>query len=113
MEPYREKVADTIWVLAKLLKSKPPRPGSVRMSIVGDNKQAVYPLHASTKQAQNIVRKFRFFDSRGWLLGHRYVYHINLYRRKRAVNGRCCRSQYGILIHIAASSGSHRKLWMD
>jgi hypothetical protein len=74
MESYREKVADTVWVLAKLLKSKPPRPGSVKMSIVGDNKQAVYLLHASTKQAHSI-RKFRFYDSRGWLLGHRYVSH--------------------------------------
>jgi hypothetical protein len=75
MELYKEKVADTVWALARLLKSKTPRPGSLNLSVVGDNNPVVYPLHASTKQAHKIVRNFRFGDSRGWVLQHRYVSH--------------------------------------
>jgi hypothetical protein len=73
MAAHRADAADTVWALSKVLKSKPPRPGSIKLSILADTENRVHLLHASTKAA-HIIRKFPcHVGSSGPLLGLWYV----------------------------------------
>jgi hypothetical protein len=71
MAQFREEAAETIWVLAKLLKPRVTRRDSVKLSILG-NPDKVYSLSTSTKFA-NVVKHAQFRDSTAWLLGLWYV----------------------------------------
>lgn len=77
MAPFREHVADTVWVLSKLLKYKVPRRENIKLSIVED-KVEVHPLQKSTQFGEK-VRKFAFKDARSWLLEHWYVREVFLH----------------------------------
>jgi hypothetical protein len=47
-------------------------PEDVKLSMVVDTKETIYPLRKSSELAK-IVRKLPFEDSKSWLLGRRYV----------------------------------------
>jgi hypothetical protein len=72
MARFQGEVADTVWVLAKLLKHRVVSPEDVKLSTLVDTKETIYPLRKSSELA-NIVRKLPFEDSECWLLGRRYV----------------------------------------
>jgi hypothetical protein len=71
MARFRSKAADTVWILAKLLKSMVRRRKNVKLSILGNQK--LYPLRKSSELA-SIVKNFTFnHPQTSWLLGHWYV----------------------------------------
>lgn len=71
MARFREQAAETVWVLAKLLKHRVNRRDDVKMSILSTPNR-VYSLNKSTEFA-DLVRNAQFRDSTAWLLGLWYV----------------------------------------
>jgi hypothetical protein len=71
MARFRGQAAETLWVLAKLLKPRVTRRDNVKLSILSTPNK-VYSLNTSTEFA-DLVRNSQFRDSTAWLLSLWYV----------------------------------------